>query len=867
MAVRHVGIPTQWLRLRRFLGWGHDISQESEDARGLLEDDVLRLPPDSSSDTTSDDIPLKYSDSTLSDSPHEFMGLKRSRQPVAKRWLSRTLRTFCAIMVLVVLLLATVFLFVSPVSSRVYDGLLSCGNARYNVSHATCYNGNFLCPVIDHQRMLRCANDCFSPHDYSCEGGMLQQVHGTISKLKPPQLAVANDSCPVTYLHLDDAPYKNYFASDCGSANQVVVTSPLPDSDLADIGPRLLFAWPAGNSGIVTYFSPMNGENGSLAISLTNLPGTNDTLSTLPAGVTGVISLNSSAALDLSVIGSIRTMRNYVEKKSLAPQIQNAIQTQQLDDGGIMVHRMWLDNITETFLTFHSNTGEIITVQNGKAQFPEGDFIFNAWFNYPQLQQLSPVSLLNPESQYLISEDLENIESLSFLSYSSKVLAGAWRFLTYFGRDSLISLLLLRPILSEGEGRAVEGILAAAVERIDFENGTVCHEEIIGDYATFLNEQRGVYSSEAQCDYKMVDTDFFLPIALNQYFVNSTVGPARTGAFLAMNASVLGSSKGHTYDELIIANAAKVLNVTASFEQSPTRENLIHLKDGQSVGQWRDTTTGLAGGRIPYDVNTALVPAALRAISSLASNGFFASHPEWAQVASDRARVWEDETLSFFEINIAADEAASLVKGYANKSGFAGPVNTTNLTSPVKFYGLALDGNNNQPIVKIMNTDDCFRLFLLNPTNQTQLSSFLSQLADNIVRTFPLGLSTSVGLVVANPAYGGDSVNISDFTTGTYHGTVVWSWQLAMMAAGLEKQLRRCDTEELDFCTDATLHERVIKAYNHLWDVLENNREHLSSEVWSWIYRDGDFEYTSLGSVGVGKFISSAFLQADTLLT
>jgi hypothetical protein len=39
---------------------------------------------------------------------------------------------------------------------------------------------------------------------------------------------------------IGDAPYTNYFYSDCHSASQVVVTSPLPDSNLAVIGPRLL---------------------------------------------------------------------------------------------------------------------------------------------------------------------------------------------------------------------------------------------------------------------------------------------------------------------------------------------------------------------------------------------------------------------------------------------------------------------------------------------------------------------------------------------------------------------------------------------------------------------------------------------------
>lgn len=55
-------------------------------------------------------------------------------------------------------------------------------------------------------------------------------------------LASASHECPddATRFELSDPPYTNYFYSDCNTAAQVVVTSPLPDSDLKIIGPRLL---------------------------------------------------------------------------------------------------------------------------------------------------------------------------------------------------------------------------------------------------------------------------------------------------------------------------------------------------------------------------------------------------------------------------------------------------------------------------------------------------------------------------------------------------------------------------------------------------------------------------------------------------
>jgi hypothetical protein len=81
---------------------------------------------------------------------------------------------------------------------------------------------------------------------------------------------------------------------------------------------------------------------------------------------------------------------------------------------------------------------------------------------------------------------------------------------------------------------------------------------------------------------------------------------------------------------------------------------------------------------------------------------------------------------------------------------------------------------------------------------------------------------------------------------------VVWSWQLAMMAAGLERQLERCASTSAGipaFCSDNALHSKVQSAYNHLWDLIEANSAQLSSEVWSWVYKNGDFQFTPLGAL------------------
>ncbi len=170
------------------------------------------------------------------------------------------------------------------------------------------------------------------------------------------------------------------------------------------------------------------------------------------------------------------------------------------------------------------------------------------------------------------------------------------------------------------------------------------------------------------------------------------------------------------------------------------------------------TLTGIGGARIPYDVNTALVPAALRSISRLSLFGLFPTHPSWCTLASSYAKTWEDNTLSFFAVSVPAQEAESRLQAYISRSSFPGPSQSQSVDSDVKFYALGLEGNNNLSKVEVMNTDDCFRLFLLNTTNQSQLSAFLNQTANNIRRTFPAGLMTSVGMLVANPAFGPDPV-------------------------------------------------------------------------------------------------------------
>ena len=44
----------------------------------------------------------------------------------------------------------------------------------------------------------------------------------------------------------------------------------------------------------------------------------------------------------------------------------------------------------------------------------------------------------------------------------------------------MISALLLEPVLSSGEGSAMEAVIGSVLERVNRTDGNVCHEETIG---------------------------------------------------------------------------------------------------------------------------------------------------------------------------------------------------------------------------------------------------------------------------------------------------------------------------------------------------------------------------------------------------
>jgi hypothetical protein len=134
----------------------------------------------------------------------------------------------------------------------------------------------------------------------------------------------------------------------------------------------------------------------------------------------------------------------------------------------------------------------------------------------------------------------------------------------------------------------------------------------------------------------------------------------------------------------------------------------------------------------------------------------------------------------------------------------------------------------------VLHSDGGFALMFRDPEPQE-----LDALVEAMLRPFPAGLMTDAGLLVANPAYANSGLG-AEFGRTAYHGTVVWSWQQALLAAGLARQLQRNDLPD-------TTHTHLRDAQRRLWQAIDVTGTMRTSELWSWAYADGRYRAVPFG--------------------
>jgi hypothetical protein len=593
--------------------------------------------------------------------------------------------------------------------------------------------------------------------------------------------------------------------------------------------PRILVAFPAGNSGVGLWIersrSPVSWTLVEPPKPLTARDGKDRPLH----GIEFDVSIEPGELRPRgAVLSSVRVLRDY-ELLGKAPDEVRV--RERLAPGRVTWERERLDGAPGYLLSIEARDGATVDANR---------FVSSSGPLRLRIRALSGETPLVPIEDVVTAHagrDGRSRDVLAFLSYREKFLAGSWRFDTYFGRDTLISAMLLAPVL---EPAAMDSALGSVLDRLA-PNGEVAHEEDIGELAVMRNrrEGRGTRATPVY-DYGMVDDDFLLAPLAARWLLDDARGAARATDFLASR-----SPDGVERATALARNLAWLVERTAAFAANPRFENLIGNKAGRTTGQWRDSDRGLGGGRYAYDVNAALVPAALESAARLLESGLLDARLDAAQRrglarARPQSRAWAMNAPRLFDVDVPASRAREEIREYAKQVRVPErfPARDASLT----FHALSLD-ERGRPI-PILHSDEGFRLLFTDPVPAEIVERILP-----VLEPFPAGLLTDAGLLVANPALA-DSALERDFSRFAYHGTVVWSWQQALFAAGIERQLRR----ELPGAT----REALLRARATLWSAIGRSRAMRTSELWSWSHSDGGYRVEPFGRPGADADESNA---------
>jgi hypothetical protein len=197
------------------------------------------------------------------------------------------------------------------------------------------------------------------------------------------------------------------------------------------------------------------------------------------------------------------------------------------------------------------------------------------------------------------------------------------------------------------------------------------------------------------------------------------------------------------------------------------------------------------------------------------------------------AVVWSREAPGLFRVQLNNADARRQIAAYASELGVnATPALDALPGGEVVVNAIALDAQLRP--VPVQHSDGGFALLFQNPP-----ALAVEQMVESMLRPFPAGLLTDAGLLVANPVFA-DAALQRQLGPTAYHGTVTWSWQQALLAAGIERQIARRDLP-------AETNKRLRAAHERLWSVIEKTRELRASELWSWRYVDGRFEPAPFG--------------------
>ena len=636
----------------------------------------------------------------------------------------------------------------------------------------------------------------------------------------PPSGAADSASAHRLSFDVAEGPNLNSFLRDGPVAAHLLLRS--------GTDPRILVAFPAGNSGVGLWFlhgTPVTWE----LIGRPQPQIAKDARGRPLYGMTAEARLSGTQDLSFkqAVLSSVRVLRDY-QALGTFPAAVAANPT--IEGSTITWARDRLDGAAGYRLSIQITRGTLRTDHVAPASDGKIVLKITALSGEVPLTPLWGSHLLNNRAQ----ADAAARNVLTFLSYKEKFLAGSWRFNTYFGRDTLMSVRLLMPVLAP---EAVDAGLGAVLTRVSSE-GEVAHEEDIGEFAILDHLRTGGESSDAPTfNYNMIDGSFMLAPVAAQWLLDDERGRSEAAAFLKQMDG--RSDNPMAFGADLVSNLRFALNAAARFANDPRAPNLIALKPKFDAGQWRDSNDGLGGGRFPYDVNAVFVPATLEAAGRFFESGLLdsflsAADRELFAHAQDMARTWRDKAGPLFDVSVPNATAQHDIRDYAASLKITDGTALRSVgDSEVSFPALALTADSKT--IPVLHSDIGFELLFGRPTSVS-----LELGVTSLMRPFPAGLLTPVGVVVANPVYAAPAIQ-RKLDRSAYHGTVVWSWQQAVLAAGLSRQLQRQDLSPL-------LKEHLRAAQARLWDAVGAAHSMRNSELWTWRLAKGSLEIAPFGA-------------------
>jgi hypothetical protein len=432
------------------------------------------------------------------------------------------------------------------------------------------------------------------------------------------------------------------------------------------------------------------------------------------------------------------------------------------------------------------------------------------------------------------------VRSVELLSSREKLMAGLPNYATYFGRDMMMTALMMEPIWSDAMS---EHVIASVLRKLG-PAGDVSHEEALGGQAIRengseynahlkeyfrLRESRELAAADTALararallvnlqkvreNYHMLDDEFQLPVLAARYLANPAVSSARKLAFL------LDSTDGGTPRVvLLLRELALVSKLAAPYGREPTVENLVGSPRLDSTHwrsvSWRDSNAGYANGRFAMDINAIWVPRALESISeiiaALRNVGFtqaqksrfaegIAGTPldEFArdQAVLQRAVDNWNGAVRHFVVSLKPEDIHAAVQQKLQSLPTQERTYWQSVLAasgadrqPLEFLAISLDATG-RPI-PVVNTDPATWLLLRDRRDTTMAArDRVTRDVAAFTRAYPVGLFVDrLGPLVANDAYAPPAV-WEAFEKDLYHSPrVVWGREVNLFMLGLAKEI------------------------------------------------------------------------------